>query len=137
VAMPGIPISEFAASPSQNEQVTPPSIATDYYAAHLFLLPDRPEPDEVTPFYFACVDLCGLAPCMPPVLDTRPSLHGYTRHIHHYNHTAPRLHGFSYFLITSHARNIEWVHAETFGQYFVKVVHLAPRVAHYPVGTPS
>lgn len=127
-SVPGITTTGFAASAHQNEQVAPSSLPTDYYVAHLFLLPDQPSPNQVTPFYFASVDLCELAPYMRLLLDTQPSEHGYVKRIHRYNDAAARLHRFSYFLIPCYATNFDRAYAKEFGSYLVKVVYVLPRV---------
>jgi CHAT domain len=127
-SVPGVKLAGIAASAHQNEQVAPSPLATDYYVAHLFLLPDQPGPNEVTPFCFASVDLCELSPYMQLLLDTQPSLHGYTRHLHRYNYIASHLHRFSYFLISCYARNFNREYAEQFGRYLAKIVYVHPRV---------
>src|SRR6266478_1442275 len=123
-----ITLAGIGASPYQNEQVAASPLPTDYYVAHLFLLPDEPGPIEVTPFYFASVDLCEIAPYLQVLLDTPSSAHGYTKHFHRYNYTAALIHRFSYFLIACYARNFDRAYGETFGSYLAKVVHLLPRV---------
>lgn len=126
-----VTLTGFGAAPYQNEQVAASPLPTDYYVAHLLLVPDEPGPDEVTPFYFASVDLCELAPYLQVLLNTPPSEHGYTRHFHRYNYTAALLHRFSYFLLACYVRNFDRAYADTFGRYLAKVVYVPPRV---PVG---
>lgn len=121
-------LAGIGASRYQNEQVAASPLPTDYYVAHLLLLPDEPGPNQVTPFYFASVDLCGLAPYLQVLLDTLPSAHGYTRHFHRYNYTAAVLHRFSYFLATCYVKNFDRAYAETFGGYMAKVVYVLPHV---------
>jgi len=96
--------------------------------AHLLFLPNDPGPEEVTPFYFASVDLCELAPYLQLLLNTPPSAHGYTRHIHRQNYAAAVFHRFSYFLITCYARNFDAAYADAFGRYLAKVVYVPARV---------
>lgn len=123
-----VTLAGIGASQYQNEQVAAFPLPTDYYVAHLLLMPDDPGPNQATPFYFASVDLCELAPYLQLLLDTLPSAHGYTKHFHRYNYTAALLHRFSYFLITCYAKNFDRAYAETFRRYLVKVVHVLPRV---------
>lgn len=123
-----IRLAGIGASSYQNEQVAASPLPTDYYVAHLLLVPDEPGPDNVTPFYFASVDLCELSPYLQAILDTPPSEHGYTRDFHRYNYMAALLHRFSYFLVTCYARNFDQAYADTFGKYLAKTVYVSPRV---------
>lgn len=124
-----------------NEQVAPGPPASEHYVAHLFLLPDEPGPAQVTPFLFASIDLCELAPFLRVILNTAPSLHGYARNFHGYNDVAARLHRFSHFLMPCYARNFDREYSEAFGGYLAKVVHihrrtpleLLNRLAHFEV----
>lgn len=117
----------ISASAYSNEQVAPVSPATAYYVAHLFLLPDEPGPSEVTPFLFASTDLCELGPFFKMILNTPPSLHGYSKDFHRYNYLSARLHRFSYFLSACYARNFTPKYSEAFGSYLAKVVYVARR----------
>jgi hypothetical protein len=123
-----ITLAGIGASPHSNEHVAGSPLPTDYYVAHLFLLPDEPGPNQATPFYFASVDLCELTPCLVLILDTPPSVHGYTKHFHRYNYAAALIHRFSYFLIACYARNFDREYAEAVGTYLAKVVYVHPKV---------
>src|SRR5882762_9739244 len=122
-----ITLGGINASQHTNEQVAPSRFPTDYYVAHLFLLPDEPGPSNVTPFYFASTDLCELAEFFRVLLDTLPSAHGYTKHIHPYNYSAALLHRFSYFLIPCYTKNFDREYAEVFGSFLAKVIYVARR----------
>ena len=123
-----VKITGHEASAHNNEHVVPSALPTEYYVAHLFLLRDEPGPNEVTPFYFASVDLCELTPYLQLMLNTPPSFHGYVRRFHHCNYVAAGRHRFSHFLITCYARNFDAAYAETFAAYLVKVVYVPPGV---------
>jgi hypothetical protein len=123
-----VTLAGIAASQHQNEKVGAPPLPTDYYVAHLLLVPDEPGPDNVTPFYFVSVDLCELAPYLQLLLDTAPSAHGYTRHFHRYNYSAALLHRFSYFLATCYAKNFDRAYADKIGKYPAKIVYVPPRI---------
>lgn len=125
-----IRLGGLEASAHQNEHVADLSVPTDYYVAHLFVIPDEPGPSAVTPFYFASIDLCAITPFLKLLLDTPPSEHGYTRRIHRHNYAAASLHRFSYFLIPCYARNLTEAYAEALGTYLAKVVYV-------PSGVPS
>ncbi|MGA7916949.1 MAG: hypothetical protein WCA00_17065 [Candidatus Acidiferrales bacterium] len=110
-----------------NEQVAP-SHTTEYYVAHLLLLPDEPGPGQVTPFQFVSIDLCEMATYLRVILDTAPSLHGYARNFHGYNFLAANLHRFSYFLIPCYAKNFTNEYSDAFGRYLAKVAYIDGRV---------
>ena len=119
-----IRLGGLEASAQQNEHVVDLSVPTDYYVAHLFLIPDELGPSVVTPFYFASIDLCAITPFLKLLLDTPPSEHGYARRIHRHNYAAAALHRFSYFIIPCYAKNLTELYAEAFGSYLAKIVYV-------------
>jgi hypothetical protein len=110
-----------------NEQIAF-SPASEYYVAHLLLLPDEPGPSKVTPFYFVSLDLCETAAYLKVILDTAPSLHGYAKDFHRQNYIAANLHRFSYFLAPCYARNFTHEYSHGFGSYLAKIVFMARNV---------
>lgn len=117
-------LTGLRSSPFLNEQVADTSLPTDYFVAHLLLLPNDPGPEEATPFYFVSTDLCAIVPYLQLILDTPPSQHGYTRRIHRHNYAAATFHRFSYFLIPCYARNFTRMYAGALGRYLAKVVYV-------------
>jgi hypothetical protein len=121
-------LAGLSGSEYENERVADTSPPTDYYVAHLLLLPNEPGPEEATPFYFASIDLCKLAPYLELILNTPPSVHGYARLIHRHNYAAAVFHRFSYFLIPVYAKNFNREYAESLGRYLAKVIYVSDGV---------
>lgn len=74
-----VTVTGLWAAAYNNAQVAPASHPSDYYLAHLAILPDNPGPGEVTPFTLVSPDLCQLTALWRLLLTTQPSLHGYWR----------------------------------------------------------
>ncbi len=118
----------FWAANYHNAQIAPIWPPSDYYAAHLALLPDAPGPQKVTPFSLVSLDLCHLTSLWRLLLTTPPSLHGYSKNFHGHNYTAARFVRYSHFLLSCYAGNFDAVYAAAFNAYLVRTVYCSPGV---------
>jgi hypothetical protein len=120
-----ISLTGYSAGSYSSELIAGAGLPSDYYVANLALVSDEPGRDFVTPFIFASVDLCELAPWFRLIQCTQPSLHGYSRNFHLHNYLAASMVRWSYFLVVCYQKHFTADYAAMLDRYLVKHVFVA------------
>lgn len=97
---------------------------SNYYVAWLAILADEPGREEVTPFYQVSEDLCALSPFFDLISQVPPSLHGFSKNFHRYNHAAMTMNRFAHWIVTCYQHNFAGPIVSGLDSYIAKVIFL-------------